>query len=163
MGLDLKFTDNSGLVLSQLDDAVGLALEEVGLRAESHAVGNAPVGTPKSTGIKHYKGGSLKESIKHKVVGNTVFIGTNIKAKRKVKDENGEEKEIKEPYAVYVELGTGIHYEGEGGRHTAWSFTDKNGVVHHIKGMKPTHFLRNAMTKHKKEYMNAIKNKLKGK
>ena len=74
MGFDLKFTDNSGLVLSALDEAVGRALEEIGQRGEGHAVQNAPVGTPESTQIKHYKGGSLKNSITHKVVFIFGFI-----------------------------------------------------------------------------------------
>ncbi len=151
MGFDLKFTDNSGLVLSQLDDAVGLALEEVGLRAESHAVGNAPVGTTRSTGVDNYEGGFLRESITHKVVGNTVFVGTNIKSREGF------------PYGVAVELGTGIYATDGKGRKNPWKWQDENGEWHWTKGRKPTHFLRNAMTKHKKEYMNAIKNKLKGK
>lgn len=163
MEFDVKLTDNSRVVLSQLDNAIGLALEEIALRGKTHATEAAPVGTPKSTGIKDYRGGSLRHSIESKVVDNTVYIGTNLKAERKVKNENGEEVKIGEPYPVYVELGTGIHYEGEGSRHSPWTFTDKNGVEHHIRGMKPKHFLRNAMTKHKKEYMNVIKNKLKGK
>ncbi len=148
---EIKFTDNSGLVLSALDNAVGLAAEEIGLRGEGHAAGNAPVGTPESTGIQHYKGGSLKNSITHKAVGNTVYIGTNIKA------ENGF------PYGIAVELGTGIYATDKNGRKSPWAWKDKNGDWHWTKGIKPTHFLKNAMTKHKKEYMNVIKNKMKGK
>lgn len=151
MGFDLKFIDNSSLVLSQLDNAVGLALEEIGLRAEGHAIGNAPVGTPESTGVHHYKGGSLKNSITHKVVGNTVFVGTNIKSRAGF------------PYGIAVELGTGIYATDGSGRKSPWAWQDENGDWHMTKGRKPTHFLRNAITKHRKEYINAIRNKLKGK
>lgn len=151
MGFDIKFTDNSGLVLSALDEAVGRSLEEIGLRAEGHAVQNAPVGTPESTGVQHYKGSSLKNSITHKVVENTVHIGTNIKS------ENGF------PYGIAVELGTGIYAANKDGRKSPWAWQDKNGDWHWTKGIKPTHFLKNAIANHQKEYEKVIKNNFKGK
>lgn len=151
MGFDIKFTDNSRVILSQLDNAVGLALEEIGLRGEGYAVQNAPVGTPESTGIQHYQGGSLKNSITHKVVGNSVHIGTNIKS------ENGF------PYGIAVELGTGIYADDGKGRKSPWAWEDKNGEWHWTKGIKATHFLRNAIYKHRNEFRNVIQSRLKGK
>ena len=46
----------------------------------------------------------LKMSISHEVVGNTVYIGTN------------------NPYARYVEYGTGIYARNGDGRKTGWSY-----------------------------------------
>ncbi len=151
MGFDIKFTDNSGLVLSALESAVGNSLEEIGLRGEGYAVQNAPVGTTRSTGVDYYEGGFLKESITHKVVGDTVHIGTNIKSRAGF------------PYGVAVELGTGIYATDGSGRKNPWKWKDENGEWHWTKGIQPTHFLRNAISKHQQEYINAIKNNLKGK
>lgn len=164
MGFDIKFTDNSGLVLSALESAVENSLEEIGLRGEGYAVQNAPVGTPESTQIKHYKGGSLKNSITHKVVGNTVHIGTNITSVVKHYDTEGNRlADTKEPYAIYVELGTGKYATNKDGRKSPWMWIDHWGERHWTEGIQPTHFLRDSIANHQKEYINAIKNNLKGK
>lgn len=166
MGFDIKFTDNSGLVLSALDEAVGRALEEIGLRGEGHVVMNkdTPVGTPESTGIQHYKGGSLRNSITHKVVGNTVHIGTNLKVRTRHYDTEGNRLEdTMEPYPLYLELGTGIYAENNDGRKSPWIWIDHWGERHWTKGIQPTHFLRDSIANHQKEYEKVIKNKLKGK
>lgn len=67
-----------------------LALEMLGMKAEKYAKALCPVGTPESTGIKGYMGGTLRNSITHKVDAGqgVVYIGTNVE------------------YAPYVELGT---------------------------------------------------------
>lgn len=67
-----------------------LALEMLGMQAEKYAKALCPVGTPESTGIKGYMGGTLRNSITHKVDAGqgVVYIGTNVE------------------YAPYVELGT---------------------------------------------------------
>ena len=147
----VKFTDNSNIVLSALNANIDAALEEVGLRVESYAINNAPVGNPQSTGVVGYKGGSLRNSITHKIVGNSVFVGTNIKSKEGY------------PYAIAVEFGTGIHADNGNGRKSPWAYKDKNGDWHWTRGIKPTHFLRNAVTGHNSEYINVIKKNLKGK
>lgn len=80
--------DNSELVMQASEEAIERALEAIGLTAEGYAKKKAPVGTPESTGIPGYIGGTLRNSISHDVKDNTVYIGTNVY------------------YAVYVELGT---------------------------------------------------------
>lgn len=89
--MGVKITqDNSPIVMAELDADVRMALEMIGLKAEGYAKALCPVGTPESTGIKGYMGGTLRNSITHKVNtdGKSVSIGTNVE------------------YAPYVELGT---------------------------------------------------------
>lgn len=71
--------DNTGQVIDGIDSAIGVALEKIGLLAESYAERKCPVDTDK-----------LRGSITYKVDadGNAVYIGTNVE------------------YAPYVELGT---------------------------------------------------------
>ena len=85
---DIKFTDNSGAVLSALDVAKARALEIIVGMAETYAKLLCPVGTPESTHKKGYMGGTLRNSIAHAMDKNSAYIGTNVE------------------YAPYVELGT---------------------------------------------------------
>lgn len=151
MGFDIQITDNFDAVLAELEKNVAAANEAVGLAAEAHVVEGAPVGTPESTSIKNYHGGNLRKSITHKVIGDTVFVGTNMKA------PNGS------PYPVFVELGTGIYATDGNGRKSPWVWRDKNGKYHFTRGIKPTHFMRNALsqTDHIKEYKEIYENQLK--
>lgn len=75
--MSVKFTDNSDEVLDELENALDVALEEVGLTAEGYAKKKCPVDT-----------GRLRNSISHDVKEKTAYIGTNVE------------------YAPYVELGT---------------------------------------------------------
>lgn len=86
----VEFRDNSAEVLEGLSEAMLRALERVGMQAEGYAKDLCPVGTPESTGKPGYIGGTLKNSISHKVddAEQAVYIGTNVE------------------YAPYVELGT---------------------------------------------------------
>lgn len=91
MGMTFKKTDdNTQQAMTELDAAIWRALEKIGIQAEKYAKALCPVGTPESTGIPGYVGGTLRNSIAHLVdVGSkTVYIGTNVK------------------YAPYVEMGT---------------------------------------------------------
>lgn len=71
--------DSTGQVIDGIDSAIGVALEEIGLLAESYAARKCPVDT-----------GNLRGSITHEVDAgdSAVYIGTNVE------------------YAPYVELGT---------------------------------------------------------
>lgn len=129
-------------ILAEIREKIALALDEIGLKAVLYARQNAPVGTPKSTGIKNYHGGALRDSLTYKVIDDCVYIGTNLTA-------NGA------PYPVYVEFGTGIY--AKNGRKIPWVWKDKNGEFHFTHGIKPTHFLRNAIQDNKAEYLNIIK------
>ena len=126
------------------------ALEEVGLRAEGYAKMKAPVGTPESTGIQGYVSNGLRKSITHRVAGSAVYIGTNIKSREGAN------------YALYVEFGTGIYAAGGNGRKSPWTWYDKNGKAHFTHGMKPHHYLRDAVVDHKEEYRKVFLKYLKG-
>lgn len=82
--------NNIGDVLSELQMKEAKALEMIGIKAEGYAKALCPVGTPESTGIPGYRGGTLRNSITHQVDLSIdgVYIGTNVE------------------YAPYVELGT---------------------------------------------------------
>lgn len=88
---DFKIDQNNiGDALSELELKEAIALEKIGIKAEKYAKALTPVGTPESTGIPGYRGGTLRRSITHQVDLNIhgVYIGTDVK------------------YAPYVELGT---------------------------------------------------------
>ena len=80
--------NNCDLAAREIRAATRRALETIGLLAEGYAQDKCPVGTPESTGIPHYQGGTLRDSITYEVSGDSVYIGTNVE------------------YAPYVELGT---------------------------------------------------------
>ena len=130
MGFELNISNNFNAALAQLEKNVAAANEAVGMAMETHVKEGCPVGTPESTMIKNYHGGSLRKSITHKVIGKEVYVGTNLRVN-------------KAPYPVYVELGTGIYATDGKGRKS-----------HFTRGIKPRHFMRNALTKpeHIKEY-----------
>lgn len=135
---EIRLTDNSGEILRLFQQASAAALEEIGIRAEGHAVENTPVGTVESTNIQHYSGGTLRQSITHQVVGYDVYIGSNLE------------------YAVYVEKGTGIYADNGQGRQSPWVWRDKNGDYHWTRGINPQHFLLKAASEHDDEYKGVL-------
>ena len=139
----IDFTDNSAQVLYEFDKACAAGLEEVGIRAEGYAAENAPVGTTESTNIQNYSGGTLRQSITHKVVDYEVYIGTNLY------------------YAPFVEHGTGIYADNGQGRKSPWVWRDKNGDYHWTRGIEPQHFLLKAVTEHDNEYLNVLRDSFK--
>ena len=149
----IDLTDNTGDIINAIEELTQAALEAVGQTAERHAKEGAPVGTTLSTNIKDYHGGALRKSLTHKVVGDDVFIGTNIRSSNNA------------PYAVYVEMGTGIYATEGNGRQSPWVWRDKNGKFHSTRGMKPTHFLKKAISspEHINEYKAVIKAVFEGK
>ena len=76
--VSVQITDNSAEALSELSRAKARALETIGLKAEGYAKKLCPVGTVESTGIKGYRGGTLRNSITHAVDGDTVAVGSNV-------------------------------------------------------------------------------------
>lgn len=86
-GLEVRL-NNCDLAAREIRAATRRALETIGLLAEGYAKDKCPVGTPESTGIPGYVGGTLRNSITHEVDGDSVYIGTNVE------------------YAPYVEMGT---------------------------------------------------------
>lgn len=136
---NFKLTNNSGKLLQAAREYRDEKLEEIGQRAEDYAQRLTPVGTPESTGIAGYRGGTLRKSITHKVVDDTVYVGSNVE------------------YAPYVELGTGIYATDGNGRKNPWVWVDKNGKVHYTRGMEPKHMLKKSIADHLDEYKKIIK------
>ena len=130
------FEDYSTEVMEKMHDAVLRALERIGSQAEGYAKDLAPVAKE--------KGGTLRNSIGHKVSEdeNAVYIGSNIK------------------YAPYVELGTGIYAEGGGGRPKPWVYKDAKGNWHWTRGNPAQPFLKPAVADHAQTYSNIIKDEL---
>lgn len=136
---NFKLTNNSGKLLQAVREYRDEKLEEIGQRAEDYAQRLTPKGTPESTGIAGYRGGTLQKSITHKVVDDTVYVGSNVE------------------YAPYVELGTGIYATDGNGRKSPWVWVDKNGKAHYTRGMEPKHMLKKSIADHLDEYKKIIK------
>lgn len=88
MSVEVTLEVNKDLFKQAKDEAVRRGLEKIGQAAETYAKALCPVGTPESTGIPGYMGGTLRGSISHDNDEDTVYLGTNIE------------------YAPYVEMGT---------------------------------------------------------
>lgn len=131
--MNVKFTDNSKEVLDVMQKSAVRALVKCGLTAEGYAKKLAPVET-----------GNLRNSISHTVDDDELaaYIGTNT------------------AYAPYVELGTGIYYEG-GGRPTPWVYQDDNGNWHWTAGNKAQPFLKPAVADHAQTYRSIIEDEMK--
>lgn len=139
--MSVKLTDNSAEALSALNAAKSRILEIIGLKAEGYAKKLCPVGTVESTGIKGYRGGTLRNSITHRVEGETVSIGSNVE------------------YAPYVELGTGPHFEPPPDWET---FSTEKGSGVGRAYVKPRPYLRPAIEDHTDEYKAIMESELRG-
>lgn len=137
--------DNVQEFLDWTDRVTEKILTEIGMKAEGYAKKLCPVGTPESTGIKGYQGGTLRDSITFKVESEddkgTVAIGSNVE------------------YAPYVELGTGPYFEPP----PSWETFEAERGAGIKKGgyVKARKFLRPAIENHISEYQKIIKNELK--
>lgn len=127
--MDVTIKDNSDKVLEAFRQQLEAALEAIGNQAVSHAKQSI-------TEAGRVDTGALRNSISHQVeMGeDSVYIGTN------------------QSYAQYHEFGTGIYADGGGGRQTPWFYVDAHGDGHWTRGVKPVHFLKNAVADHQEEY-----------
>ena len=139
--MSVQITDNSAEALAELTRAKARALETIGLKAEGYAKRLCPVGTVESTGIKGYRGGTLRNSITHTVSGDVLSVGSNVE------------------YAPYVELGTGPHFEPPPDWET---FSSKRGSGVGRGYVKPRRYLQPAIEEHAGEYKTIAENELKG-
>lgn len=153
MANDVIFQDNSALVIRELERCVQKGLEAVGLEGVGDVQERTPTGTPESTQITGYSTNGLKQSITYKVVGNTVYIGTN----KTTKNANGEEV----PYPIYVELGTGKYATDGTGRKSPWMWIDKNGDAHWTVGMQPRHMFKDGVSQNLSKYERIMKEEMK--
>ena len=121
MGMDVKFTDNSMRVCAEIEAAITAGLHEAGGEFLAQVVRNTREN-------KFHDGGDTKKSFDYKVVGDTVYVGSNA--------EN----------AIWEEYGTGIHAEKGDGRKTPWVYYDPAADSYFTtKGKKGTRALRKAM------------------
>lgn len=89
--------NNIAEALAELELKKNIVLEICGSKIENYAADLAPVGTPETTGIPGYKGGSLRSTIRHEMEdSDTVAI--------KAGGIRGIYRDVN--YAVYVEMGT---------------------------------------------------------
>ena len=139
--MSVQVIDNSAKALAELSRAKARALETIGDKAEEYAKKLCPVGTVESTGIKGYRGGTLRDSITHAVNGDVLSVGSNVE------------------YAPYVELGTGPHFEPPPDWET---FTSKRGSGVGRAYVKPRRYLQPAIEEHAGEYKTIAENELKG-
>lgn len=134
--MNVEITDNGEIILDSISHALLRGLEKCGLVAESYAKKLCPVDT-----------GNLRNSITHQVEledgGGSAYIGTDVE------------------YAPYVELGTGIHAEGGGGRPTPWVYQDEKGNWHRTSGHEPQPFLKPAAADHASQYRQILEDELK--
>lgn len=130
--------DNTNEVIREMERKVAKALEAVGIQCSSHAKQNITAATRIATG-------TMRNTINHVVRTDegAVYVGTNTR------------------YAIYHEYGTGIYADGGGGRKTPWVYKDAKGEYHRTRGIKPIHFLKNAVQDHANEYKQIIEKHLK--
>ena len=137
----VKFTDNSRHVLSELDATTTRILTMIGLKAEGYAKKLCPVGTVESTGIKGYRGGTLRGSITYRVDGDRLSVGSDVE------------------YAPHVELGTGPCFKPPPG----WEhFETERGKGVGSAYVKPRPYIRPAIEDHADEYRRIAESELKG-
>ena len=128
MPLDFEIAvDNTDQIIAELEKKIPAALEAIGNQAVSHAKQNINEAGRVDTG-------TMMNSITHQVEDNACYVGTNVE------------------YAIYHEYGTGIYAEGGNGRKTPWFYVDAKGEGHFTHGMKPIHFLKNAIADYISEY-----------
>ena len=139
--MSVRFTDNSPQFLAELERTKAKVLEMIGERAETYAKKLCPVGTPESTGIPGYRGGTLRNSITHDVSGDEMLLGSNVE------------------YAPYVELGTGPHFTPP----PEWEqFTSERGSGVGRAYVKPRPYIRPAIEDHRDEYKDIAEREIKG-
>lgn len=137
-GIEIR-ANNIKEVLESLDGATEKILTMLGIRMEKYAKARCPVGTPESTGIKGYRGGTLRNSITFSVEtensGGSVTIGSNVE------------------YAPYVELGTGPYFNNP----PEWlQYVTERGSGGGHGYVKPRPYLRPAIEDHLDEYKRII-------
>lgn len=144
-GVEIE-SDNTKELLNALEGASEKIMTMIGIKAERYAKALCPTGTAKSTGIKGYRGGTLKNSITFNVEWDRtqagVIIGSNVE------------------YAPFVELGTLGGFEGLPPEWESFDVPPSTGTKQG-KGMKARHFLRDAIQDHLPEYKSIMENELK--
>ena len=146
---DVKVVDHTNEVISAKDLAIEAALEIIGGKMEKYAKALCPVGTPESTGIPGYMGGTLRNSITYVTsthAGKTVTIPKG-KAIPTEKNHGGEKTDASTDEKEVVIVGTNVYYAPYVERGT----TKK----------APRRFIEPALKDHMSEYKHILANELK--
>ena len=140
------FDSHLGEVLNATKEQLEKAAEIIGGMAESYAKKNISEVVYATPAGWYVRTGNLRNSLTHTTEnnGHTVVVGSAVS------------------YAAYVELGTGIHAEGGGGRQTSWRYQDSKGNWHTTSGMPARPYLRPAIEGHKQDYREVLETELKG-
>lgn len=132
-----KLYDNAADVLKATAEQKQRALEAVGIQAEGDV-------KDEITDLDAVDTGRLRGSIAHQVDVDSVEIGTNV------------------DYAVYVHEGTGKYAIGGGTPKERWVYRDPlTGEFRMGFPQKPRRFIKNAMERFAKDYIEIIKEYLK--
>ena len=132
-----KLYDNAADVLKATAEQKLRALEAVGIQAEGDV-------KDEITDLDAVDTGRLRGSIAHQVDGDAVAVGTNV------------------DYAVYVHEGTGKYAIGGGTPKERWVYRDPlTGEFRMGFPQKPRRFIKNAMERFAKDYIEIIKEYLK--
>lgn len=128
-----KLYDNAADVLKATAEQKLRALEAVGIQAEGDV-------KDEITDLDAVDTGRLRGSIAHQVDGDSVEVGTNV------------------DYAVYVHEGTGKYAIGGGTPKERWVYRDSlTGEFRIGFPQKPRRFIKNAMERFAKDYIEIIK------
>ncbi len=182
-GIEITITNNSGKIGEELEAAILRALEQCGEQAEKYAKQLAPVDTGllrnsithaidgQAAAIQTYhadKGSNRtktgkRKSAKAKDAGS---VGFGMYSGTAPKEEGNGRRAVyvgtNQEYAIYQELGTGIHATGGGGRPTPWVYQDAEGNYHTTSGNKPKPFIKPAVADHLEDYRKIIRSELEG-
>lgn len=80
----------------------------------------------------------------------------------KIKTKGGYVVTSLEPYAWYVEYGTGIYNSFGLGRKTPWVYKARDGNFYRTRGQKPQYYFRTALTLTRYKSTQLLKARLKG-
>lgn len=128
-----KLNNNAADVLKATAEQKLRALEAVGIQAEGDV-------KDEITDLDAVDTGRLRASIAHQVDGDSVAVGTNV------------------DYAVYVHEGTGKYAIGGGTPKERWVYRDSlTGEFRIGFPQKPRRFIKNAMERFAKDYIEIIK------
>ena len=133
MGFKIVMQDNSADIIELVKKNKYRALEAVGIQAEGDV-------KDEITDLDAVDTGRLRGSIAHQVDGDSVEVGTNV------------------DYAVYVHEGTGKYAVGGGTPKERWVYRDPlTGEFRMGYPQRPRRFIKNAMERFAKDYIEIIK------
>ncbi len=151
---DIKIVSHTQEAVDAKDEAIERAMVNIGIKMEKYAKASCPTGSPETTGIKGYIGGTLKNSITYVTAthpGGTISVEEG-KASP-TKPMHGGKKETAstdEKEVVYV--GTNVFYAP----YVEFGFTSKKG-----RKKEPRPFIKPALKDHMALYDHIMRNELK--